>query len=375
MINVVGSTPMPASPLPPDLPGELPVDPTQTAPTVDSAEPATSTGGTLPPSNTKPLNQPLKKKTSIPKKKLMAGLILLLLLLGGGVGMYLIKLNQDLRQQASVYGDTCSPSSDATCQGVEFNGNCLRNGGTCRPLRNQEAEDGIPCTCDRGGEDPTPTPTTRPTPTPTPPTRPTPTPTPGETPTCTVALNPSTFTVAPGAQKGFAAVVTVQNGTIRDVNFRSLDETIATVSPDQDTTTPYRTAATALQEGTVTIRANARTNRGENCVANATLTINAAEPTPTPTPTGELTPTPTPTPAPGEPTATPVPADDPTPTPTTDSGAADNNLADAGETGGTSQTQPTLPSTLPQTGPEDWLKYLQIGLGVLGAGALLLLFL
>jgi LPXTG-motif cell wall-anchored protein len=30
---------------------------------------------------------------------------------------------------------------------------------------------------------------------------------------------------------------------------------------------------------------------------------------------------------------------------------------------------------LPQTGPEDWLKYLQIGLGVLGAGALLLLFL
>jgi len=26
-------------------------------------------------------------------------------------------------------------------------------------------------------------------------------------------------------------------------------------------------------------------------------------------------------------------------------------------------------------GPEDWLKYLQIGLGVLGAGALLLLFL
>jgi LPXTG-motif cell wall-anchored protein len=34
-----------------------------------------------------------------------------------------------------------------------------------------------------------------------------------------------------------------------------------------------------------------------------------------------------------------------------------------------------LPSTLPQTGPEDWLKYLQVGLGVLGIGALLLLFL
>ena len=38
-------------------------------------------------------------------------------------------------------------------------------------------------------------------------------------------------------------------------------------------------------------------------------------------------------------------------------------------------TEPTLPPELPRSGPEDWIQYLQIGLGTLGIGALLLLFL
>jgi hypothetical protein len=37
--------------------------------------------------------------------------------------------------------------------------------------------------------------------------------------------------------------------------------------------------------------------------------------------------------------------------------------------------QPEYPEELPQSGPEDWIQYLQIGLGTLGIGALLILFL
>jgi hypothetical protein len=56
-----------------------------------------------------------------------------------------------------------------------------------------------------------------------------------------------------------------------------------------------------------------------------------------------------------EPDTTPTP----TPTPTTTI------------TGG----QPDIPEELPVAGPEDWLRYLQIGLATLGVGALLLLLL
>jgi hypothetical protein len=41
----------------------------------------------------------------------------------------------------------------------------------------------------------------------------------------------------------------------------------------------------------------------------------------------------------------------------------------------TSSSQPNLPEELPVSGPEDWLRYLQAGLAVLGVGALLLLLL
>lgn len=37
--------------------------------------------------------------------------------------------------------------------------------------------------------------------------------------------------------------------------------------------------------------------------------------------------------------------------------------------------KPDMPVELPRTGPEDWAKYLKVGLGALGIGALLLLFL
>jgi hypothetical protein len=41
----------------------------------------------------------------------------------------------------------------------------------------------------------------------------------------------------------------------------------------------------------------------------------------------------------------------------------------------TKGAQPEYPEELPETGPENWIQYLQVGLGVLGIGALMILFL
>jgi hypothetical protein len=84
-------------------------------------------------------------------------------------------------------------------------------------------------------------------------------------------------------------------------------------------------------------------------------------PTPTPTPTDGPTATPTPTLPPGV-TATPTPTlpADATATPTPE---------------GWDGSQPILPETLPESGPEDWLNYLKVGIGAIGVGALLILFL
>lgn len=46
-----------------------------------------------------------------------------------------------------------------------------------------------------------------------------------------------------------------------------------------------------------------------------------------------------------------------------------------GSTSTTTATQPTLPSELPQSGAADWGLWLKAGLGILGVGAILLLFL
>ncbi|HCR80981.1 MAG: RNA polymerase sigma factor, sigma-70 family [Candidatus Pacebacteria bacterium GW2011_GWA1_46_10] len=272
MINVVGSSPSPVSPLPPNLPDDLPTDPGQTPAVNDQPTPAGQTADSTPPP---------QKKGKLSGKYILAGALLLLLVIGSGVGLYLIKLNQDLRQQASVYehpittptpipSGGCGPGSAAQCQGKDPGDRCGNNApyGTCR------AQSDGDCVC-RTTEDaaPTPTPTHTPTLTPTPTPSNVPTPTPTEEPTPTVEPTPT-----PGDGVG---------GGGDDTNI------IATA------------------------------DSSSNAEANVTLNEGTS-------------------------------------------------------TGGTSTTtggQPTLPSELPQTGPEDWLKYLQIGLGVLGAGALLLLFL
>ncbi|MFZ5438264.1 MAG: hypothetical protein ACOZAK_04405 [Patescibacteria group bacterium] len=111
-------------------------------------------------------------------------------------------------------------------------------------------------------------------------------------------------------------------------------------------------------------------------------TVPTTAPTiePTTAPTGEPTTSPTEEPT-GEPTAEPTNSDDSGNDDDSDSSSESYSESNSSATVNistnttTTTSQPNLPSQLPQSGPEDWLKYLQIGLGALGAGALLLLFL
>lgn len=67
----------------------------------------------------------------------------------------------------------------------------------------------------------------------------------------------------------------------------------------------------------------------------------------------------------------PEPTPTPTPTPSSTPSPSPSTTVTTTVTGG----QPDFPEELPVSGPEDWLQYLQIGLGALGIGALLFLML
>jgi len=114
---------------------------------------------------------------------------------------------------------------------------------------------------------------------------------------------------------------------------------------------------------------------------------NPTDPPEEPTTAPTTAPTTEPT---GEPTTEPTtePTGEPTTEPTTDPGNGGGGSSSSSSSSSSStavvninngsttiRVQPTLPPQLPQTGPEDWLKYLQVGLGALGVGALFLLFL
>lgn len=94
------------------------------------------------------------------------------------------------------------------------------------------------------------------------------------------------------------------------------------------------------------------------CIADPSVTTCCTEPTPT-TPPEDPTPT------------TSV---DATPTTTTTISSSSSTSSVTVKTT-TKGAQPEYPEQLPQSGPEDWIQYLQVGLGALGVGALLLLFL
>lgn len=89
-----------------------------------------------------------------------------------------------------------------------------------------------------------------------------PTPTPGgngtpppANPSCTVDLNPSSADVAVGSPLSLIASVVPQDGTVDSVNFVSDNETVVTVDPASDNSSPYMTDATGISLGSANIAA------------------------------------------------------------------------------------------------------------------------
>jgi hypothetical protein len=343
MINVVGSTPIPAAPLPPTLPSEAPIDPTQV------------TGGTAAGSPSTPSSfQPPKKKRRFSPKQLLMGLLLLLLILGSGVGLYLMKLNQDLRQQASVTYDEdgCNQNSAANCQGRPVGFICDNNppgSGVC-----ESVGDGA-CTCRRSDDD----------------------------------NNRGGGTCVEQCPAG--------DGVLRSCSPPEADgtpqESICNVAkrvescggrdyccpaPGAQWTTDMRLCETVSCAQVITPARNPSTDECQEF------------PTPCDVPDGWETVQSCDDQTDDE--EEDQDDDDEEQQDDNDDDDQDNDrddndsdsdddddrdtLADAGRTTATpTPTQPALPSTLPQSGPENWMQYLQIGLGALGIGALLLLFL
>ncbi|MCC6711049.1 MAG: hypothetical protein IT416_01720 [Candidatus Pacebacteria bacterium] len=232
------------------------------------------------------------------KRYLIAGILLLLLVIGGGISLYLMKINQDLRQQADTgaysTGGDCSDASASQCQGKDPGDSCGGD-GECRSLPNQIGNDGkAKCTCDAGSSDPTPTvaPTTEPT---------------GE-PTTEPTGEPTTEPTGEPTTEPTGEPTTEPTGE---------PTTEPTTGGSEPTTEPTAEPTQSNNNGGSSSSSYSESN------SSATVNINTST-----------------------------------------------------STGTTSYTtQPDLPEQLPETGPEEWLKYLQIGLGALGAGALLLLFL
>ncbi len=206
---------------------------------------------------------------------------------------------------------------------------------------------------------PSPTPTTVPGSTATP--TPTRTPTPSRTPTPT--LTPvMTVTPTPTAISTPTPTLTLT------------PTPTATKTP---TPTPTSTATPTLTPTQTPVPGSTHTPTPTNTVTPVPGSTNTPTPTLTPTTVPGSTATPTatisPTPVPGStatptvtttstPTDTPIPGSTSTPTPTV--GLAESD-----------QTQPTLPATLPSTGPADWGRSLLMGLGLLGIGGILILLL
>ena len=275
------------------------------------------------------------RKKKLSPKYILAGIMLLLLTIGGGIGLYLTQMNQDLRQQADD-GSYEVVDDDPCRDGYTWNGSttdpiCTPDGsGECSS--NSDCPGNYVCIgsyCEPGGgDDPDPTnPPSDPDPTATPvPTDPTPTPTTEPTATPTPTATPNECGYTPCSEEVPCSdnliCVTANNGE----NYCSQSE--------------YEDA----------------------CIAEPGVETCCNEPTPTDDPTDQ--------------TATPEPTDTP------NDGGDDSSSSSSSESNSSAtvnivsnQTQPEYPDQLPQSGPEDWIQYLQVGLGALGVGAILLLFL
>jgi hypothetical protein len=380
-----------------------------------------------------------KKIVNKKSPKMFFGVLtLIILVIGGLVGLYLTEIGQDLRQQADLgdyqsgctigscpAGQTCHCQDGNACtitacedddlirnceeQGRSYCVNVYGQSNTCCAVGYKCCANSNGCCSDSG-------PTKPPNPT-TPPGTPTPTTPPG-TPTPTIPIT----------------TLTECGKTPCSTDLDCLGSELGVICVTADSGDNY--CSFGLFQNACKADPNPVNccTAGPTPTASPTPTITPT-PTPTSTPTPTITPTITPTPVISECGYTPcatnndceedlicvIVSDDekycskeeykdscienpgieaccnePTPTEASDdddssssysysesNSSATVNINNENTTtvaGGTATnryapTEPTLPPELPRSGPEDWIQYLQIGLGTLGIGALLLLFL
>lgn len=355
MINVVGSSPIPAAPLPPSLPGDVPVDPTQTAQKPNTNQ--HDAGSPFPP---------LKKKSRFSRKHLLTGLLLLLLIIGSGVGLYLVKLNQDLRQQASVYEtDACGNYGGARCQAGTSPGDICDNNppgsGVC-VSNGQRGPDGtLICSCQRNDDVFEETCNE-------------------QCPSGDGVLRSCSPPEADGTPQESICNVAgrVESCGGRQYCCPSPGGRWTTDMSSCNTVFCTQIAGTCIgKDGNSCVSYTDGCQQAEQCAQPLQQCSTDDDDEEDQDNTDDE-----------EEQQDDTDDDDQDNDDDEDSDSNDSDddnddddddtdtLADAGSTTATpTPTQPPLPSQLPQSGPEDWLQYLQIGLGALGIGALLLLFL
>ncbi len=356
----------------------IPVAPTTIAPPAPNAPPAPpardvvttiSTTSiitdTVPPST--PPSGAKPHKAIDPKKKrltmVLGALFLILLLIGGGVAFYLSQISQDVRQQASggtytvncgqcLEGQTCVPPGVggvgtwhcSTCAagyvGVDDVGCLAPTSAPCT---------GSDCNPTTPPNNPSPTTVTNPTTSPSVTIEPSPTITGEPSPTITGVLSPTadpTATIEPT----LAATPTVGANVTPSIVPSGTDPTVAiTPTNTQPTNTPAPTTTDNQRIVETTATCNASCTINANCANPSHVCYNGA---------CRLDSNP-------EDTACRLPSGN-TQTVITEEQYQRQWVA---------SSQPASTDTLPVTGPEDWLKYLKIGLGILGIGSLLLLLL
>ena len=123
-----------------------------------------------------------------------------------------------------------------------------------------------PCINICGGPTPTPGPGPTPTPTPTPP------------PSCTVDLIPSSADVSMGSPLSLIASVVPQDGTVDSVNFISDNETVVTVDPASDNSSPYVTDATGVAIGSANVVAAVIMGGVNRCTDTSAINITSPGP-------------------------------------------------------------------------------------------------
>lgn len=359
-------TPVPPPPTPaaPQAPAEPPAPP---APPKPAAAPAPAPANAVPPKPAaKAVDPNAKKRLTL----ILGAIFLVLLLIGGGVAFYLTQVNQDNRQQAaggsySCSGNSCCDTTNEQCmrtcccpngQVYECNGQWYCHPCNDGPSPTPASPTEPPVTPIPSGptavptdgptpeptDGPTPEPTDGPTPEPTAEISPTdgPTPDPTTEPTVEPTADPGDPTAVPTEDPGDPTAVPTENPG--DPTAVPTDTLAATNTPAPTTTdNQYIIETTANCNDSCVINSNCN-NPSHVCYNGQCRLDTNPEDSSCRLPSGN------------------------TQTVVTEEQYSREWVAD--------QTVTTT-EELPVTGPEDWLKYLKVGLSVLGIGSLLLLLL